>query len=478
MRRWLILIVAGAALATQSAQDRPGRRGGPRPAVQSSKCNDVPAHPFDLILGRPTSNSVTVSVLCQADAKGYIAYGTEPDKLQRRTPPRLMEKGHPEEFVLSGLRSNTRFFYQFRFVSGGIPGVATNITGIGTNSAVLCFHTARPRGEPFTFTVTADSHLDERTDPLVYQRTLAGALKDEPDFHIDLGDTFMTEKHPGRDEAHRQYIAQRYYFGQMSASTPLFLVLGNHDGESPGGGRAGGDSLAVWSNTMRKRYFPNPAPDGFYTGNRTPHPQAGLLQDYYAWEWGDALFVVLDPFWFTPKQRWEGDNWNRTLGAGQHAWLGRTLESSKARFKFVFVHHLVGGFENQCRGGSEAAPFFEWGGKNADGSEGFKEHRPGWAAPIHQMLVTNKVKVVFHGHDHFYARQALDGVIYQEVPQPGFPGNGRPPRNAAEYGYREGTILGSPGYLRVRVFPKMTMVSLARPAGSGAEAPHAYEVSP
>ena len=183
------------------------------------------------------------------------------------------------------LQPNTQYFYQFRSAQ--------------TNSAEFTFHTARPPGSTFTFTITADSHLDEHTDPALYQRTLANALADAPDFHIDLGDTFMTEKHPSREEAAKQYLAQRYYFGQLCQSAPLFLVLGNHDGESPRGRGSDADSLAVWSNLMRKRYFPNPVPDSFYTGNATKHPEAGLLQDYYAWEWGDALFVVLDPFWFT-----------------------------------------------------------------------------------------------------------------------------------------------------------------------------------
>jgi hypothetical protein len=68
---------------------------------------------------------------------------------------------------------------------------------------------------------------------------------------------------------------------------------------------------------MRKRYFPNPVPDSFYTGDATQHPQAGLLQDYYAWEWSDALLVVLDPYWFTQRQRGQSDNLKRTLGEGQ-----------------------------------------------------------------------------------------------------------------------------------------------------------------
>ena len=268
----------------------------------------------------------------------------------------------------------------------------------------------------------------------------------------------MTEKHPTREAAAKQYLAQRYYFGQLCHSAPLFLVLGNHDGESPRGRGTDANSLAVWSNLMRTRYFPNPVPDGFYTGNATQHPQAGLLQDYYSWEWGNALFVALDPFWFTQEQRGQGDNWKRTLGREQFEWLKRTLERSRAGFKFIFIHHLVGGLDDQGRGGAEAVPFYEWGGRNADGTDGFGEMRSGWPAPIHQLFVRTKVSIVFHGHDHLYARQDRDGIVYQAVPQPGFAGNGKPPRSATEYGYISGTILGSPGHLRVTVSAKEVSV--------------------
>ena len=284
----------------------------------------------------------------------------------------------------------------------------------------------------------------------------------------------MTEKHENRENAARQYLAQRFYFGQLCQSAPLFLVLGNHDGESPRGRGSDTDSLAVWSNTMRKRYFPNPVPDSFYTGDTMKHPAGGLLQDYYSWEWGDALFVVLDPFWFTQTQRGRSDNWKRTLGAEQYQWCKHTLEASQAKFKFVFIHHLVGGADNQGRGGAEAARFYEWGGRNADGSDGFKQNRPGWPAPIHQLLLQNKVNIVFHGHDHFYAKQDLDGIVYQEVPQPGYPGNGRPPRSAAEYGYLNGTILGSSGHLRVAVSASQVAVDYVRTDRSAA---HSYVIS-
>ncbi|MCX6866264.1 MAG: metallophosphoesterase, partial [Verrucomicrobia bacterium] len=156
----------------------------------------------------------------------------------------------------------------------------------------------------------------------------------------------------------------------------------------------------------------------------------------------------------------------------QYQWLQRTLEGSTKKFRFVFIHHLVGGADEQSRGGSEAAPFYEWGGKDSDGGAGFQQNRPGWPAPIHSLLANNKVSIVFHGHDHFYAKQELDGIIYQEVPQPGCPGNGKPPRSAADYGYKAGVILGGSGHLRVTVAAATTTVEYIRadPAATNADA--------
>ena len=307
----------------------------------------------------------------------------------------------------------------------------------------------------FTFTITADSHLDERTHLGLYQRTLSTAAADKPVFHIDLGDTFMTEKRANLPdtEKEQQYIDQRRYFNLLGA--PVHLVMGNHDGECGRYNDGTPNNLALWSHTMHWRYFPEPLAEG--------------TRNYYAWEHGNALFVVLDPFWYTPRQRRDDDNWTRTLGAEQYQWLARTLQTSKAKFKFVFIHHLVGGVEKAARGGVEVAPFFEWGGKNLDGTDGFKTKRPGWPAPIHQLLLQNHVNIVFHGHDHLYARQELDGIVYQEVPQPGDPDGST--RSAAEYGYKSGVILPSSGYLRAVVYADKTSVEYVRPDHSVA---HAY----
>lgn len=456
----LIFLLASNLLIAQGKGDNHPRKGGSKQPQQTSQCNEIPAHPFDLILSRVTAKSITVSVLCNEDTDGTLVFSPEQKLSEAQTEKRHFKKGEPTEVVLNSLIPNTPYRYQFRSSLG--------------NSAQLSFHTARPPGSPFTFTITADSHLDDHTQPKIYQQTLANALAAKPDFHIDLGDTFMTEKHPDRESAAKQYLAQRYYFAQTCQSVPLFLVLGNHDGESPRGRNDASDDLAVWSNIMRKRFFPNPVPNEFFSGNANPHPEAGLLQDYYAWQWGDAQCIVLDPFWFTQPQRGRKDNWSRTLGTSQYQWLKTTLESNKSTFKFIFIHHLVGGIDHQCRGGSEAATCYEWGGKNPDGSDGFAQNRADLPTPIHQLLVKNHVNIIFHGHDHLYAKQELDGIIYQEVPQPGAPGNGSAPQSAAEYGYTHGVILGSSGHLQLAVSPTQTKVEYIHANGSVA---HSYLIA-
>ena len=297
----------------------------------------------------------------------------------------------------------------------------------------------------FVFTITADPHLDDHTDSACYTSTLTAAAADKPLFHVDLGDTFMSEKHTNRVAAAQQYVDQRRYFDLLGV--PVHLVQGNHDGE--GGRYLDGttNNLALWSRSMRQRYF--------------PERLASTGENYYAWEQDNALFVVLDPYWFTPRQRRNDDNWTRTLGRVQYEWLKKTLEESKATFKFVFIHQLVGGLGQAGRGGVEAAPFFEWGGRNPGGMDVFASKRPGWAMPIHPLLVTNHVSVVFHGHDHLFAKQELDGLVYQEVPQPGDPSARA--RSGEEYGYQQGVILPGSGYLRLTVSDTEVKVDYVRP---------------
>ena len=459
---------------------------------------EVPDHPWDVLLAQPTATSITVSVASRAAApmEAFVERGTPAELAARstpgttRTPTQVLPPGRPVSFVLQDLPADSEVAYRLwtraaapqgaggRGSPGRDEGAAGGAEPPFTPDQVFRFHTPRPPGAPFVFTIQADSHLDPNMDPAVYAQALANAAADRPDFHVDLGDTFMVDKRRDFHDALPQYAAQRWYLGQLCRQAPLFQALGNHDGErgdaaAPRRGET--DAMGPWSFEQRTLNFPPPATGGAgsFASGRTSL-MGGRGANYFEFTWGDAQCIVLDPFWATESRPRGGpqdgaepseDGWAWTLGREQYEWLRRTLAASSPRYRFVFTHHLVGGLSRTARGGAEASPYFEWGGRNADGSEGFKVHRPDWEAPIHALLSRSGVSAVFHGHDHLYVQNERDGVIYQCVPQPGNAQGGT--RSAAEYGYAGGVILGSPGHLRVRVEPAQATVEYVRAATDG-----------
>jgi hypothetical protein len=169
---------------------------------------------------------------------------------------------------------------------------------------------------------------------------------------------------------------------------------------------------------------------------------------------------VIDPYWHSPQtvdnqfgvdreEKKNRDLWNVTLGEAQYQWFKRTLETSTARYKFVFAHHVNG----TGRGGIELAYTYEWG----DVAQ-FAARRPGWGTPIHQLMVQNHVTIFFQGHDHIFDRQELDGVIYQSLPEPANPYYTM--ENAAAY--TSGDKFPNSGHVRVTVSPDQVKVDYVR----------------
>jgi hypothetical protein len=314
--------------------------------------------------------------------------------------------------------------------------------------------------------IQADPHLDSQSDTNIYKLCLKNQLEDKPDFQIDLGDILMSDKLfntsrkiPRDTVTYRSHLMRSYY-ELINHSVPLFIALGNHEGES-GWNLTGNDqNVAVWGTVDRKKYFTNPFPNGFYTGDTIVHPIVGQRENYYSWTWGDAQFIVLDPYWYTKTKPDSLNGWRWSLGKVQYDWLKATLEKSNSKFKFIFAHQLVGG-DPDGRGGVEYAERYEWGGNNLNGTRGFETNRPGWYKPIKDLLKEHRVTVFFHGHDHFFAKQEKECLIYQEVPQPSHP-NFMNASSAKAYGYLEGQILPNSGHIRVSVAPEGVKIEYVR----------------
>ncbi len=410
------------------------------------------------MLGRPTDKSVTLRLMFEEVAEIQVEYGTTAGSLNHKTTWTVFTAGQLAEILIKELEPDTRYFYRVLHRSPGESGI--------TFRPEYNFHTQRKPGSEYTFVIQADPHLDEQSDTALYSRCLSNQLADQPDFVIDLGDIIMTDKLKNasgkitRDTITKRCQYMRTFYEKLCHSVPLLMALGNHEGEAGWTLNGNSENTAIWGTLERKKYFANPAPDDFYTGDDTDHLFVGKRENYYSWSWGDVLFVVLDPYWYTTPKPDANTGWRWTLGKKQYDWLKNTLEFNESRFKFVICHQLVGGDPNG-RGGIEYADLYEWGGNNKDGSFGFVSNRPGWYKPIKDLLTENRVNVFFHGHDHFFGKQEKECLIYQECPQPSHP-NYQNANQAEDYGYLKGQILPNSGHLRIHVKPEEVKIEYVR----------------
>ncbi|HQV67372.1 MAG: T9SS type A sorting domain-containing protein [Saprospiraceae bacterium] len=416
----------------------------------------VRAQTNSIILGRPTDHSITASVMFDQNVQFYLEYGTKSSVYPSTTSTFTSIANTPIEVSLSNLEANTRYYYRMLYRLVG----SNNYTATPEYS----FHTQRAVNSPFTFTIEADEHLyDKKGVKNMYNVTLANQAADKPDFMLSLGDIFGDDHQPfsitsgALDSLHRDY---RPFLGNICHSVPFYVCLGNHEGENDYYyGITPPNNLCIMATQWRKFYYPNPYPDGFYTGNTDIEPYGiGNPENYYAWTWGDALFVVLDVYRDQCDTSAKPGGWSWTLGFPQYNWLKNTLESSNSKYKFVFAHHIRG----QGRGGVTNAKLYEWGGY--DGQNGtnynFPNKRPGWAKPIHQLFIDNGVNIFFQGHDHVFAHEVLDNITYQSAPM------------AADSTYEIGMLanadayvsdtINGTGHIRVNVTPSCVKVDYIR----------------
>jgi sugar lactone lactonase YvrE len=494
-------LIAGAAFtllaaAVAAQEGRPPRERPPRPAAMSLPAEATRREDLSVILGRPTDRSATLNILYAQSREAYIEYGTAAGSYASKTEPVKLEARKPLEITLDKLERDRRCFYRLQSRKTGEAAYSA-----GSEAS---FRTQRAPGSTFIFGVQGDSHPErpgKMYDPELYVQTMRHVAKDAPDFYIALGDDFSIErlierKMLSQATVDQVYAYQRSFLGLIGSSAAVFLVNGNHEQAARCNLDGTADSCAVLAGLARTRFYSLPAPDAFYGGDAEEVKHVGLPRDYYSWTWGDALFVMIDPYWHSPvavdneagvqakddggkkdeaKRR---DLWDVTLGDAQYKWLSKTLLESKARWKFVFSHHVLG----TGRGGVECASLYEWGGRNRRGDNEFAAKRPGWDMPIHQLMVKAGVNIFFQGHDHLFARQELDGIIYQSCPNPADPTYTAFNRDA----YRSGDILSNSGHLRVTVSGEKVRVEYVRsclPKDATKEHPDgevafAYDLSP
>jgi hypothetical protein len=447
--------------------------GQPKGKNQNASSTEMTAHrDVSIILGRAGDTSITANILSKEKVEGFIEYGTASGSLNQKSKVVAIPAGQPIEIELEGLEPNTQYFYRLNLRKSEGAKLFPESR----------FHTQRKPGSTFTFCVQGDSHPErpQMFDAALYTRTLQHAAACKPDMYICMGDDFSVNKirSVSRENLTEPYLLQRPYLATVAKSASLYLVNGNHEQASLFNFNQKDErhEVAIGVQLARNKYYPMPAPGGIYTGDEKEFKEIGLLRDYFAWNWGDALFVVLDNYWHSPSQVDTGFQggangkkggkddkagrnwWEMGLGNEQYHWFRKTLEQSKAKHKFVFAHHVMG----TGRGGVEASEMYEWGGVSGMKGKGsnteFKQKRPGWELPVHQLMAKHGVTIFFQGHDHLYARQEREGVVYQEVPIPA----DHTYTAFNDDAYKSGKKLPNAGYLKVTVSPGDVKVEYIR----------------
>jgi hypothetical protein len=345
------------------------------------------------------------------------------------------------EWELSGLGPGTRYDYEI------LASEASGERSLYMGSVV----TQREAGEPFTFALITDSHIgpdlsySNQGDSSVLKQVSAEVDAACPDFLVNLGD--MLDFHiygfnappPDSTGARQAYLNYRSLLGDTLGHAAHFEVIGTWEGED---GYYTVEELDR-SRSQRLLYMPGPRPET-YVESGSPS------EDYYAYTWGDALFIVLNVMSYTTTEHllsyFPGvpDDW--TLGASQLNWLADTLAKATSKWRFILIHHPVGG----AAGDDIDSAYGRGGGQAAYVGE---------QAKVHQLMLEYGVQILFYGHDHVFTDMAVDGVHYT------LPGNSGAiwMFTASETGYSQ--FWPEYGWGRVTVSPDSVDVQFVKMGG-------------
>ena len=415
----------------------------------------VPTLSLPPFLARPTTESILVNVRngpVDATARLEIKAWLGPTVWSSAGADREALAGEFVTWNVDDLAAGTAYEYRVLMAPPG-----EDLASVATGR----FTTQRVGEVAYTAALTADPHTGSfpngSTPIRVLDDVVRNVQRDRPDFVIALGDNVAwatSRDYPQVDDsgARFAYTMYRRHMAPLSVSCPHFGLIGNWEGES---GKVPAENAALVAN-VRRQFVPNP--------DHLTYPQGGSAnEDYYAFDWGPALFVVLNVQSYSapsgPRSSPMDDvalmeDW--TLGAAQFSWLEGVLATFDHPFKFVCIHHPVGG---------NAATRFE----TLYGRGGPRAASVGEQRLVHEMMREFGVQIFFFGHDHVFLDEVVDGIHYA------LPGScGAPWKFGPEVtGY--GRYWPDSGHGRLTVRPERATVDFVNQAG---QVIHQFTVEP
>jgi hypothetical protein len=394
------------------------------------------------LLCRPKPWAMELNVIPHEDTDAYVEWGTDGVSFPNASAPVQIAGGSAHHFVMSGLSPDTRYYYRLQNRPQGGPAYEAGPTH--------SFLTLPLTGSESRLCVTTDIHVTNTTvlglqthlDQLRTSLDSMAAFQPQG-YHVwlDLGDlVVMRAQRLVFDgvEAEQRYRQAREWIESIGHSLPFIQARGNHEEVNGWDYDDSPDNITIWSGKNLLKYFPPPMPDEYYSGNVNPFPDLGLPGNYFSMRLGNVSLRGLDPYLYSTTRPHNAHNqlggskngWDWELGDDQYLWLYDDLVQNPGMYNVVSMHHLTSCYDLAGywygRGGIEVVdydisnrPTFEWGGADSSGTVVIGTERPGYVhGAVHDMLVAAGNQAVLTGHDHFYARQQLDGMFYATLPKP------------------------------------------------------------
>lgn len=208
------------------------------------------------------------------------------------------------------------------------------------------FTTAKVTGSKFKFAVMGDN----RSNPGVFSTILFNAKKKNPEFSLLTGDLCIDSKYQSWK---KEFFVDNLF--NLFSNSPFYNAVGNHEG---------------WQANTR-------------AFTQAPLSSSGK-QEYYSFEYGDALFVILSTE--HPMKK----------GSEQYKFVENELKHTNRKWKIVAYHqsaYVYGGHGNFTPAKNLADDLFK----------------------------KYNVNLAISGHSHFYQHNLVDGVHHLTIGGGGAP---------------------------------------------------------
>lgn len=296
----------------------------------------------------PTADGITVSWETVTPSTTLVRYGTAPDQLDREFRDDALVSFH--EVILSGLEPDRTYYY--KVVSQDEAGAWI------VDAPVRTFPTARTRTAPFRFVFLAETHSNysvRTASQADFAITVNGF---DPHLMLNAGD--HVDDGASLDQWYQFFLEAQ----SMIDHIPLMNAWGNHDTSGPS-----------VDQELATLLFDHP-------GN----------ERYYAFEYGNTLFIALDLMWYYDGRSPEALAWLEDVLAAASDGVEDPL------FIVVYFHPPLFG-ANRYAGSCASSP-----------------ESSSWARTHLQPLFEQyHVSLVLSGHEMLYARAHANGVTYVQV---------------------------------------------------------------